>query len=61
MKGLALSFNQEKNKNKNCIEKEEKTTHHTNHTQHQETLNLGSYHTAEVENDDDPDWSPRVN
>ena len=60
MKGLPLSFNQEKNKNKNCIDKGEETTHHTHHTQHQETLNLGSYHTAPANNDDDdPDWGPR--
>ena len=56
MKGLALPFIKEKNKNKNCIEKGEEQTHHTHH---QETLNLGSYHTADTENDDDPDWGPR--
>ena len=59
MKGLPLSFNQEKSKNKNCIYKEVELTHHPHHTQHQETLNLGSYHSAETKKDDDPYWGPR--
>ena len=59
MKGLALPFNLEKSKNKNFIDKGVELTQHTHHTQHQETLNLGSYHTADTENDDDPDWGPR--
>lgn len=59
VKGLPLSFNQEKGKNKNCIEKREEATHHTHHTQHQETLNLGSYDTARAkDDDDDPHWGP---
>ena len=56
MKGLPLPFIKEKNTKKNCIEKGEEPTLHTHHTHHQETLNLGSYHSAEVENDDDPYW-----
>ena len=48
MKGLPLSFNQEKSKIINSIYKGVEPTHHTHHTQHQETLNLGSYHSAEV-------------
>ena len=56
MKGLSLSFNQEKSKNKNCIEKGVEATHHT---QHQETLNLGSYDTARAKDDEDPHWGPR--
>ena len=59
MKGLPLSFNQEKTKHKNCIYKGVELTHHPHHTQHQETLNLGSYHSAETKNDDDPYWGPR--
>ena len=59
MKGLALPFIKEKNKNKNCIEKGEEQTHHTHHTHHQETLNLGSYHIASAKDDDDPDLGPR--
>ena len=62
MKGLALSFNKEQSKNKNCIEKGVEATHHTHHThhtQHQETLNLGSYDTARAKDDDDPYWGPR--
>ena len=55
MKGLPLTFNKEKNKKKNCIYKEIETTHHTHH---QETLNLGSYHSADG---DDPYWGPRPN
>ena len=30
----------------------------THHTHRQETLNPGSYHTAEVKNDDDQYWRP---
>ena len=56
MKGLALSFNKEQSKNKNCIEKGVEATHHTHHTQHQETLDLGSYQYVD---DDDPHWGPR--
>mgnify|MGYP001168259759 CR=1 FL=1 len=59
MKGLSLSFNQEKKQNKNCIYKGVEQTHHTHHTQHQETLNLGSYDTARAKDDDDPHWGPR--
>ena len=60
MKGLALTFNKEKSKNKNCIQKGVEATHHTHHTQHQETLNLGSYHTARAKDDDDDiHWGPR--
>ena len=58
MKGLPLSFNKEKCKNKNCIEKRVEATHHTHHTQHQETLNLGTYETARAKDDDDPHWGP---
>ena len=50
MKALPLSFNKEKSKNKNCIEKGVEATHHT---QHQEILNLASYHTASAKDDDD--------
>ena len=46
MKGLHLSFNQEKSKNKNCIYKGVEQTHHNHHTQIQETLNLAIYNTA---------------
>jgi len=59
MKGLTLSFNQEKSKNKNYINKGVELTHHTHHTQHQETLNLASYNIAEFEDDSDPYWGPR--
>ena len=59
MKGLAISFNKEISHNKNCIEKGVEATLHTHHTQHQETLNLGSYHTARAKDDDDPHWGPR--
>ena len=52
MKGSSLSLNKEKSKSNNCIDKGVEPTHHT---QHQEILNLGSYHTDPV-NDDDPDW-----
>ena len=58
MKGLTLSFNQEKSKNKNCIYKGVELTHHTHHTHHQETLNLATYNTAEFEDDSDPHWGP---
>jgi len=34
-------------------------THRTHHTQHQETLNLANYNTAEFEDDSDPHWGPR--
>ena len=57
-KAVAM-FNQEKTKHKNCIYKGVELTHHPHHTQHQETLNLGSYHSAETKNDDDPYWGPR--
>ena len=59
MKGLALPFIKEKSNNKNCIEKGEEPTHHNHHTQHQETLNLGSHHIASAKDDDDPHWGPR--
>ena len=59
LKGLPLSFNQEKSKNKNCIYKGEELTHHTHNTQHQETLNLASYSTSDFEDDSDPHWGPR--
>lgn len=59
MKGLPLSFNQEKIKNKNCIYKGVEQTHHTQHTQHQETLNLATYNTSDFEDDSDPHWGPR--
>ena len=58
MKGLSLSFNQEKKQNKNCVHKGLELTHHTHHTQHQETLNLAT-HNAEFEDDSDPHWGPR--
>ena len=56
MKGLALPFNLEKSKNKNFIDKGVEPTQHTHHTQHQETLNLGSYQSLD---DDDSHWGPR--
>jgi hypothetical protein len=59
MKGLPLSFNQEKSKNKNCINKGVELSHHTHHTQHQEILNRATYNTAEFEDDSDPHWGPR--
>ena len=57
LNGLPLSFDQEKNKNKNCTYKRVEPTNHTQHTQHQKIFNLGSYHTDPV-NDDDPEWGP---
>ena len=53
MKGSSLSLNKEKSKSKNCIDKGVEPTHHT---QHQQSLNLGSYQSVD---DDDPDWGPR--
>ncbi len=57
MKGLAQPLYR-KNRNKKCIDKGVEQTHNAHHTQHQDTLNIGSYHTDPV-NDDDPDWGPR--
>ena len=54
-----IPFIKEKDTKKNCIEKGEEPTLHTHHTQHQKTLNLGSYHTASVKDDDDLHWGPR--
>ena len=53
MKGSSLSLNKEKSKSNNCIDKGVELTHHT---QHQQSLNLGSYQSVD---DDDPYWPPR--